>query len=57
MTSMKRKCRTCIHCDIQNLICRPNSKDCCSEYKLDIDDLDTGEPCDFYKENTNANNI
>ena len=40
MTSMKRKCRTCIHCDIQNLICRPDSKDWRSEYKLDIDDLD-----------------
>ncbi len=49
MTSIKHKCRTCIHCDIDNLICRPNSKDCLSEYALDIDDLDTYEPCDFYE--------
>ena len=58
MASIKRKCRTCIHCDVDNLICRPNSKDCRSEYKLDIDDLDTGEPCDFYcEEDPNADNI
>ena len=49
MTNIKHKCRTCIHCDVNNLICRPNSKDCRSEYKLDIDDLDTYEPCDFYE--------
>ena len=49
MTSIKYKCRMCIHCDVNNLICRPNSKDCRSEYKLDINDLDTYEPCDFYE--------
>ena len=43
------KCRTCIHCDIEHLICRPNSKDCKSEYALDVEDLDTEERCDFYE--------
>lgn len=50
MSSVKHKCRTCTHCDIQNLICRPNSKDCRSEYRLTEEDLDTAEPCDFYEE-------
>ena len=43
------KCRTCIHCDIEHLICKPNSKDCKSEYALDVEDLDTEERCDFYE--------
>ena len=50
MSSVKHKCRTCIHCNIEHLICRPNSKDCKQEYALDVGDLDTEEPCDFYKE-------
>lgn len=49
MTNIKHKCRTCTHCDIQNLICRPESKDCRSEYRLTENDLDTAEPCDFYE--------
>lgn len=44
------KCRTCKHCSIEELICRPNSKDCRPEYALDIEDLDKPELCDFYEE-------
>lgn len=50
MKHVKHKCRSCIHCDIEHLICRPNSKDCRSEYALDIEDLDTEDFCDFYEE-------
>ena len=49
MTNNKNKCRTCKHCDVQYLICRPNSKDCRSKYFLEKKDLDTAEPCDFYE--------
>ena len=49
MTTVKHKCRTCKHCDVQNLICRPKSKDCRSEYILTEEDLDTAEPCDIYE--------
>lgn len=44
------KCRTCKHCNVEELICRPNSKDCRSEYALDSEDLDKYERCDFYEE-------
>jgi hypothetical protein len=57
MTSIKHKCRTCIHCDVDNLICRPNSKDCRSEYTLDIHDLDTAEPCDFYEKSLDVKEV
>lgn len=49
MKNVKHKCRSCVHCDIEHLICRPNSKDCRSEYALDVEDLDTEEVCDFYE--------
>lgn len=57
MTSIKHKCRTCIYCDVNNLICRPNSKDCRSEYTLDIHDLDTAEPCDFYEKSLDVGEV
>ncbi len=44
------KCRTCKHCNVEKLICRPNSKDCRSEYSLNAEDLDKSERCDFYEE-------
>lgn len=46
---MKHKCKDCDCCDIENLICRPNSKDCHKEYKLDEKDLYTEARCDFFK--------
>lgn len=49
MQNIKHKCRNCTHCDIDHLICKPNSKDCRSEYALDVEDLDTEEACDFYE--------
>lgn len=50
MSKIKRKCRNCTHCDIEELICRPNSKDCKVEYTLDEEDLDKEAPCDFYED-------
>jgi len=49
MTNIKHKCRTCIHCDVEHLICTPNSNDCKPQYALDAEDLDTEDMCDFYE--------
>lgn len=49
MTNIKHKCRICTHCDIEHLICTPNSKDCEPQYALEAEDLDTEEVCDFYE--------
>ena len=49
MTNVKHKCRTCKHCDIENLVCRPNSKDCLPEYIIEEEDLDNEDVCDFYE--------
>ncbi len=50
MKHVKHKCRTCIHCDIEHLICIRNSIGCTYKYALDAKDLDTEEACDFYEE-------
>lgn len=46
----KHECRSCKHCDIENLKCYPESRDCESEYDLAREDLDNPEICDFYEE-------
>lgn len=46
---MKHKCIDCIHCDAENLLCHPESKDCHEEYQLDETDLYTEARCDFFK--------
>lgn len=43
------KCKDCIHCDIENHKCYPQSKDCCSEYDLTDDDINNPDRCDFYE--------
>lgn len=43
------KCIDCIHCDIENLLCHPESKDCMPEYELKPIDLYTNDRCDFFK--------
>ena len=45
---MKHKCKDCDCCDVINLLCHPNDKDCHKEYKLDEKDLYTEERCDFF---------
>ena len=42
-------CRYCKHCDIENLKCYPESRDCEPEYDLTKEDLDRLEICDFYE--------
>ena len=46
---MKHKCIDCVHCNPQELLCHPNSRDCKTEYKLDPQDLTTYARCDFFK--------
>ena len=45
------RCRDCIHCNITDKKCYPESKDCRSEYDLTDDDINeyTTDRCDFYK--------
>ena len=45
----KGKCKNCTHCDITNMKCYPQSKDCHKEYDLSEDDLETEDRCDFYE--------
>lgn len=45
----RHKCIDCIHCDVKNLMCYPESEDCCAEYKLDMEDLETEAVCDFFE--------
>ena len=45
----KHKCIDCKHCDVKNLKCYPESKDCHSEYDLTEEDLKTANICDFFK--------
>lgn len=54
---MKYSCKNCIHCDIENKKCYPESKDCRGEYDLTDDDIYGVKDsctyegrCDFYKE-------
>lgn len=47
---MKHKCIDCDHCDIINMKCHPDDKDCLPEYTLTEHDLLTAERCDFYKQ-------
>lgn len=42
------KCKECAHCDIENLLCRPNSKDCRELYELTKEDLEKMDRCDFF---------
>lgn len=49
-TNVKCKCKDCIHCDIENHKCYPQSKDCHSEYDLTDDDIYNNlDRCDFYE--------
>lgn len=50
----KHKCKDCQHCDIKDLKCHPNSRDCHSEYKLDKVDLDTEARCDFFMQKSST---
>lgn len=56
MTNIKHKCIECKHCDIENMVCRPNSKDCLSEYIIEEEDLDNEDLCDFYEKADNEAN-
>jgi len=42
-------CKECKHCNKEEMVCRPNSKDCRSEYKLTKEDLETPARCDFFE--------
>ena len=42
------KCKNCKCCDIHEMVCHPEDKDCESEYKLTIEDLETDSRCDFF---------
>lgn len=45
----KGACVDCIHCDPNNLLCHPQSKDCLEEYQLEETDLYTEEWCDYFR--------
>ena len=48
--NQKHRCKDCIHCDIENKKCFPQSKDCHGEYDLTEDDIfNVAEECDFYE--------
>lgn len=42
------KCIDCKYCDVENMKCRPESKDCAEEYTLDEHDINTEDICDFF---------
>lgn len=52
----KHKCIDCAHCNANELLCHPESKDCKAEYKLDPEDLTTPQRCDFFKRKENNAN-
>ena len=43
------RCEDCRHCDVENLKCHPESRDCRAEYDLTFQDLRTSMRCDFYE--------
>lgn len=45
----KVRCMDCKHANIEQMICTPNSEDCEPEYKLDMFDLTSYSPCDFFE--------
>lgn len=46
---MSCKCIDCTNYYPLEMKCRPNSRDCESEYNLDEEDLHTPRRCDFYE--------
>lgn len=44
-----RSCRNCIHCNIEEMKCYPESKDCEEVYLLEESDLDDTRRCDFFE--------
>lgn len=44
----KHRCCDCKYCDMEKMMCFPQSEDCESSYKLDESDLTTEERCDFF---------
>ena len=54
---MKRrgKCIDCACCDVENLKCYPNDRDCMPEYDLNEEDLTSVARCDFFKPKEKAN--
>ena len=45
----KVRCSDCMYCYVEEMKCRPESKDCEKEYILTEEDLKTYSNCDFYK--------
>lgn len=49
-TKVNKPCKECIHCDVENMKCYPESKDCRSEYSLTPYDIEKGtDRCDFFE--------
>ena len=48
----KHKCIECVHCDVNNMKCHPNSEDCEKEYDLLLEDLIKEDECDFFTSGT-----
>ena len=42
------RCIDCACCDVEKMMCHPNSMDCQKEYELDNNDLYTIARCDFF---------
>lgn len=44
----EHKCIECAHCDVNDMKCHPDSKDCEEEYDLLFEDLIKEDVCDFF---------
>lgn len=48
MNKMNCSCNDCKYADKEKMKCKPNSKDCRSEYDLEESDFIELKRCDFY---------